>query len=190
MVSKLQMYRIVVIALLFTLISCKKSLSTLREEEEERVKSIQEFYKQKIKTNYIINNSYPNREEAIKAFLNEIIENKNTVSLCDEVESKEILFPNCYNTNTMIANEFPDRAWDFIRERQKLGLKSMQAKLENKKIKEIKVNWDKQIRDLNSLKGHVPREFIVKTDKQDVAIKEIKLVIEHNNQYKVCIVSL
>ena len=188
--SKHQMYRIVAIALLLTLISCKKSLSTLREEEEERVKSIQEFYKEKIKTNYIINNSYPNREEAIKVFLNEIIENKKNVSLCDEVESKEILFPNCYNTNTMIANEMPDRAWDVIRERQKLGLNSIQAKLENKKIKEIKVSWNTQIRDLNSLKGHVPREILIITDKKDVYLKEIKLVIEHNNQYKVCIVSL
>jgi len=184
------MIQIIIITLALSFLNCKKSLSDLKEEEEERVFKIQQFYKEKIKNNYTINNSFSNREEAITAFLKEISENKKSLSICDEMESKEILFPNSYNTNTMISVEMPDRAWDVISIRQKLGLNSIQAKLENLKINEVKINWEKQIRDLNSLKGHVPREILVKTDKREVYLKEIKLVIEHNNQFKICVVSL
>lgn len=164
-------------------------ISNCKESEADRVQRIQENYKNQIKTQYIIANSSNSRIGAAVIFLKEIAANKLPYSICDEKESKEILFPNSYNSNALISYEEPNRAWSIVSERQNFGIQSLIKKLNGITIKDISIEWRKDIRDLNALKGHIVQNIIVKTSSNDIEIDEIKLIIEHRNQFKVCVVS-
>lgn len=175
--------------IILSFLFCSLVISNCKENEADRVQRIQENYKNQIKTNYNIANSSGSRIDAVIIFLKEIAANKLPYSICDEKESKEILFPNSYNSNAMISYEEPNRAWSIVSERQNLGIASLVKKLNGTTIKDISIEWRNDIRNLNSLKGHVVQNIIVKTSSGDIEINEIKLVIEHRNQFKVCVVS-
>lgn len=165
------------------------SYCNTKETEAERTQRIQMKYKNQIKTEYTIPHSSPNRIEAVTTFLNQVSNGEPLNSLCDEKESKEILFPNSYNSNSLISFEEPDRAFEIVRGRQEIGLQSLQAKLKGTTISDLRIEWRKEIRDLNALKGHVVQNILIKTRTGELEINEIKLVIEHRNQFKVCVVS-
>ena len=175
--------------IILSFLFCFLVISNCKENEADRVQRIQENYKSQIKTNYIIANSSSSRVEAVVVFLKELAANKIPYSICDEKESKEILFPNSYNSNAMISYEEPNKAWGIVSERQNLGIASLTKKLNSITIKDVSIEWRKDIRDLNALKGHVVQNIIVKTSSGDIEINEIKLVIEHRDQFKVCVVS-
>ena len=182
------MYYILIIILFFNLFlsGCKENP---QEIENERIRKIQENYKSQIKEDYTIPFSYPDRVKAVTAFLYEINQKKDLNSICNEKESKEIFFPNSYNTNSLISYEEPNKAWEIVSTRRYYGIETLKKKLQDVVIKDIKIEWKKEVRDLNSLKGHVVQNIIVITSNDSIELEEIKLVIEHKNQFKVCVVS-
>lgn len=169
-----------------TIIGCKEDPQKL---ENKRIQKIQDTYKNQIKSDYVIAHSYSSKEEAVIAFVNEINQNKNPESICNEKESKEILFPNSYNSNSLISFEEPDRAWELVFPRRNFALDSLKNKLPGTTINEIKIIWNKEVRDLNSLKGHVVQKIHIRTNSGMIELEEIKLIIEHKSQFKVCVVS-
>ena len=97
-------------------------------------------------------------------FLKEIAANKLPYSICDEKESKEILFPNSYNSNALISYEEPNKAWSIVSERQSFGIQSLIKKLNGITIKEkvSKLKWEMAVKRLNNYKQKLVRKYTQK----------------------------
>ena len=177
----------IILFLVLLLSSCKKSQAN--SSYDEKIIKIQEYYKSKIKESYEIANSSSSREEAVLKLLNDISKGKlDSPYICSEQETKEILLPNTYNTGTITSLQEPEEAWNLMKIRREIGLEQLKKLLFNKKIISVDFKWKTERRDLNSLKGHTPIVF-VRTNQGEIQVEEIKLIIEHNGQFKVCIVS-
>jgi hypothetical protein len=157
-------------------------------EYEQKVAQIQAVYQSQIKETYQIDGSFKSREEAVLSFIKDVSRGiLDSPFLCSEQETKEILLPNTYNTGTITSMQEPEEAWNLMKMRRHYGLENLRRSLEGKKILDIQYKW-KKARELNSLLGHSPK-LIIQTDKGSFESEEIRLVIEHKGQFKVCIVS-
>lgn len=171
----------------FLQFGCKKA--SAENEYQNKVNAIQEKYKAQIQSHYEIANSHSTKESAILEFLREISQKPDSwVNLCNEKETKEIFLPNNYNSGTITSMQDPEEAWNTLKIRREIALETLRRNLSGKEVQSISVQWKKE-RDLNSLKGHIPGPVKVITSNGEVDIEEIKLVIEHKSQFKVCIIS-
>ncbi|MCX7997877.1 MAG: hypothetical protein N3A69_02855 [Leptospiraceae bacterium] len=182
---------VVVFSFIFFIFNCKPSSHAKSQEEyEQKISKLHEYYKSQIKETYEISNSARNVEEAIMNFLNEVAQgNGEYKTLCDEREIKEIFLPNNYNTGTIISFQEPEEAWKTISIRRQFGLEELERKLKGKKLVLSKIKIKSEVRNLNSLKGHVPSQIVVNVNSEELSIEQIKLIIEHKGQFKVCVVS-
>ncbi|MDX1957257.1 MAG: hypothetical protein SFU98_01725 [Leptospiraceae bacterium] len=184
----------IILLIILCLLSCKKSSA---ESSEAKILEIQENYKNKIKDTYTISNSTTTSDKAVEELIYEIktykLDNeKKEIELnyaCNEEETKEILLPNTYDSGTLTSSMEPDKAWDMMKYRKSMGVESIHRKLKEKEIISIQTIWKEQKRNLHSLVGHVVGKVFVRTKEGPIELEEIKLVIEHKNQFKVCVIS-
>lgn len=175
--------------LVFSFLSSCKPRANTQDEYNQKIEKLHAYYKSQIKETYEIPNSARNVEEAVMNFLNEIAEGKTEYqTLCDKKEIKEIFLPNNYNTGSVTSFQEPEEAWKTISIRRQYGIETLERKLKGKKLALSNIQI-KEVRNLNSLKGHIPATISVKANSEEVIIEEIKLIIENKGQFKVCIVS-
>lgn len=177
------------VLLIPVLVSCGKGMS---DSEEERIRKVKEDYRRRIRPEYVIENSASSREEAVRKFLESISILKTGAEpdfYCSEKEYKEIFLPNTVDENTLTSFMNEDDAWKITKIRRDLAFTDMNALLKGKNFTIKEFIWSEKPRELHSLKGHVLKKVLLKSGKDEIEIDSVRLVIEHRNQFKVCVVA-
>ena len=162
------------------------------ESEEERIRRIKEQYRSQIRKEYTIENSASSREEAVRKFLESISILKTGAEpdfYCSEKEYKEIFLPNTVDENTLTSYMDTNEAWKITKIRRDLAFTDLNAFLKGKNFTIKKFIWSEKPRELHSLRGHVLKKVLLESGKDEIEIDSVRLVIEHRNQFKVCVVA-
>ncbi|MCB1179754.1 MAG: hypothetical protein KDK36_19410 [Leptospiraceae bacterium] len=165
--------------------NCKDE--SLEVSPEERIKSIKDNYRKKIKDHYEIQDSSSSKEKAIEKFLNSIALGKKDIYSCSKEEYLEMFLPNSVDEKTLTAGMEPEKAWEITKFRRDSALQSLESKILNKNFVIQDIKWKRENRELHNLIGHQVGSVIINSNNNEITIEEIKLVIEHNNQFKVCV---
>lgn len=162
------------------------------ESEEERIRRIKEQYRSQIRKEYTIENSASSREEAVRKFLESISILKTGAEpdfYCSEKEYKEIFLPNTVDENTLTSYMDTNEAWKITKIRRDLAFTDLNALLKGKNFTIKKFIWSEKPRELHSLRGHVLKKVLLESGRDEIEIDSVRLVIEHRNQFKVCVVA-
>ncbi|KON76218.1 LA3241 family PerA/PerB upregulated protein [Leptospira kirschneri] len=153
----------------------------------------QEILKSEIKKSYKIQNSSPSVEKAIQIALTEIRDNPNRQDdslrySCSPEEIRKIYLPNNVNQNNITANSKIEDSMYLIRLRRTAGLDKIRKQIQNTNgnFKILPLSQPYNIRKLTNINGYIIGEFDLQIGSKTIRIEEIKLVIEHKNQFKVC----
>ncbi|MFA4795953.1 LA3241 family PerA/PerB upregulated protein [Leptospira kirschneri] len=153
----------------------------------------QEILKSEIKKSYKIQNSSPSVEKAIQIALTEIRDNPNRRDdslrySCSPEEIRKIYLPNNVNQNNITANSKIEDSMYLIRLRRTAGLDKIRKQIQNTNgnFKILPLSQPYNIRKLTNINGYIIGEFDLQIGSKTIRIEEIKLVIEHKNQFKVC----
>lgn len=153
----------------------------------------QEILKSEIKESYKIQNSSPSVEKAIQIALTEIRDNPNRQDdslrySCSPEEIRKIYLPNNVNQNNITANSKIEDSMYLIRLRRTAGLDKIRKQIQNTNgnFKILSLSQPYNIRKLTNINGYIIGEFDLQIGSKTIRIEEIKLVIEHKNQFKVC----
>lgn len=180
-------YTVVLFSLMFSV--CRKNQA---ESEEDRISRIKADYRSRIRTEYVIEKSASSREDAVRKFLESISLLKTGAEpdfYCSEKEYKEIFLPNTVDENTLTSFMNAEEAWKITKIRRDLAFTDMNALLKGKNFTIKEFIWSEKPRELHSLKGHVLKKVLLKSGKDEIEIDSVRLVIEHRNQFKVCVVA-
>ncbi|XDD52031.1 hypothetical protein AB3N59_12770 [Leptospira sp. WS92.C1] len=153
-----------------------------------------ELLRSEIKDSYTIQNSSYNLKEAILKALKEIRDNSsiNKEDLlkysCNQKEIRNIYLPNNIDQNNIIANSKIEDAMYLLLIRRTAGIDKIRQNLRGSQgpIKILSINHPEKPRKINNINGYVIREIQLQVDSKTIIIDEIKLIIEHKNQFKVC----
>ncbi len=162
------------------------------ESEEERIQRIKEQYRSQIRKEYTIENSASSREDAVRKFLESISILKTGAEpdfYCSEKEYKEIFLPNTVDENTLTSYMDTNEAWKITKIRRDLAFTDLNALLKGKNFTIKKFIWSEKPRELHSLRGHVLKKVLLESGRDEIEIDSVRLVIEHRNQFKVCVVA-
>lgn len=153
----------------------------------------QEILKSEIKESYKIQNSSSSVEKAIQIALTEIRDNPNRPDnllhySCNPEEIRKIYLPNNVNQNNITANSKIEDSMYLILLRRTAGLDKIRKQFQNTKgnFKILPLSQPYNIRKLTNINGYIIGEFDLQVGSKTIRIEEIKLVIEHKNQFKVC----
>ncbi|EMI69298.1 LA3241 family PerA/PerB upregulated protein [Leptospira noguchii] len=180
---------------------CKKNnpKTDLNKEELTDPKHIleiqkdQEILKSEIKESYQILNSSSSVTKAIQIALTEIRDNPNKPDdllrfSCSPEEIRKIYLPNNVNQNNITANSKIEDSMYLILLRRTAGLDKIRKQIQNTKgdFKILPLTQPYNIRKLTHINGYIIGELDLQVGSKTIRIEEIKLVIEHKNQFKVC----
>lgn len=188
LLRKYNLFLFILWTLVFILNHCSpKSANSTIDEASEKIKIIQENYRKKIQPLYVIENSSLTKEEAVQKFLEGISQGKSDLFACSKEEYLEIFLPNSVDEKTLTSQMEPEKAWEITQLRRDPALQELTKILSNKDVKVTNISWKRQNRKLNSLNSHQIGSVEMKVDGKDFSTESIKLVIENNNQFKVCV---
>ncbi|MBW0433866.1 LA3241 family PerA/PerB upregulated protein [Leptospira yasudae] len=149
--------------------------------------------KSELKDSYHIDHSSKSVEEALEKALTEIRNSKgNTDDLfqysCSPNEIRTIYLPNNLDQNNIIANSKIEDAMYLLQIRRMAGIDKVRQNLQGTKgkIKVLPLPKPYNVRKLTNINGYIIKDFDLEVDLKTIHIDEIKLVIEHKNQFKVC----
>ncbi|EMJ96336.1 hypothetical protein LEP1GSC193_2924 [Leptospira alstonii serovar Pingchang str. 80-412] len=170
-----------------------KELTDPASESALEIQKNQEILKSEIKKSYKIQNSSSSVEEALQKALTEIRDNPNRSDellrySCSPEETRKIYLPNNADQNNITANSKIEDSMYLILLRRTAGLDKIRKHLQNTKgaIKIPPFPKPHNIRKLININGYIIGEFDLQVGSKTIRIEEIKLVIEHKNQFKVC----
>ncbi|UPY76845.1 hypothetical protein FH581_012900 [Leptospira weilii] len=152
-----------------------------------------EILKSEIKESYTLQNSSQSVEEALKKALTEIRDNPNLSDdllhySCSPEEIRKIYLPNNLDQNNIAANSKIEDSMYLILLRRTAGISKIRQNLLGKKgpIKVLPLVKPYNVRKLTNINGYIMGEFLLQVGLITIRIDEIKLIIEHKNQFKVC----
>lgn len=152
-----------------------------------------EILKSEIKESYTLQNSSQSVEEALKKALIEIRDNPNLSDdllhySCSPEEIRKIYLPNNLDQNNIAANSKIEDSMYLILLRRTAGISKIRQNLLGKKgpIKALPLVKPYNVRKLTNINGYIMGEFLLQVGLITIRIDEIKLIIEHKNQFKVC----
>ncbi|EMY78696.1 hypothetical protein LEP1GSC060_0540 [Leptospira weilii serovar Ranarum str. ICFT] len=152
-----------------------------------------EILKSEIKESYTIFNSSRSVEEALTKALTEIRDNPNRSDdllrySCNPEEIRKIYLPNNADQNNIVANSKIEDSMYLILLRRTAGIDKIRKHLQGTKgtVKILPLTKPYNIRKLTNVNGYVIGEFDLQVGLKKIRIEEIKLVLEHKNQFKVC----
>ncbi|EKR65206.1 hypothetical protein LEP1GSC036_0420 [Leptospira weilii str. 2006001853] len=152
-----------------------------------------EILKSEIKESYTLQNSSQSVEEALKKALIEIRDNPNLSDdllhySCSPEEIRKIYLPNNLDQNNIAANSKIEDSMYLILLRRTAGISKIRQNLQGKKgpIKVLPLVKPYNVRKLTNINGYIMGEFLLQVGLITIRIDEIKLIIEHKNQFKVC----
>lgn len=182
--------------LLFSIFHCKEKdwREEIEKQEQEYLKEVRkthEFLLLNRKTSYKIANSQPTLKDAIIQFLKDAPKYKDPneiPSLMNEDELKEILYPHVLGTGTALdSNPFP-RYEEMIRDRRKLALIRINENTNKIKWDNIKFSVS-ELRNYGPLVGHkIDKINLINNNGNAIKLENIKMVIEHQGQFKVAVI--
>ncbi len=175
---------------------CKKQGHRPEFEKEQLSLEIQkdrETLKSEIKESYTLLNSSRSVEEALTKALTEIRDNPNRPDdllrhSCSPEEIRKIYLPNNSDQDNIAANSKIEDSMYLILLRRTAGIGRIRQNLQGIKgpVKVLPLVRPYNIRKLINLNGYVIGEFDLQVGSKTIRIEEIKLIIEHKNQFKVC----
>ncbi|MCB1144770.1 MAG: hypothetical protein H7A24_17530 [Leptospiraceae bacterium] len=180
------LYYLIVPFLVFTLF-CKKSNSISQTEAEENKQRIADGYRSQIKDHYVLLDAKPSKEEALEYFLKGIASGNKGAFGCNEEEYKNIFLPNQVDENNLSSYMEPDKAWEIASFRREVAIESLSRSLLGKTFQVKQINWKKLNRKLNNLIGHQIGSIELEIEGEIQSTEAVKLIIEHENQFKVCV---
>lgn len=177
----------ILIIFLFSFCYSKTEESKSTEELDSKIKTIQENYRKKIQGNYILENSSSSKEESVHKFLQGISEGKADTFACSKEDYLEIFLPSSVDEKTLTSRMEPEKAWEITVLRREPALAELTQVLRNKKFEILEIQWKRLNRKLNSLNSHQIGSIIFQIENKKYTTENIKLVIENNKQFKVCV---
>ncbi|EQA73607.1 LA3241 family PerA/PerB upregulated protein [Leptospira noguchii] len=180
---------------------CKKSNPKPNSNKEEltdpkhtlEIQKDQEILRSEIKESYQILNSSSSVAKAIQIALTEIRDNPNKPDdllrfSCSPEEIRKIYLPNNVNQNNITANSKIEDSMYLILLRRTAGLDKIRKQIQNTKgdFKILPLTQPYNNRKLTNINGYIIGELDLQVGSKTIRIEEIKLVIEHKNQFKVC----
>ncbi|WP_004470605.1 LA3241 family PerA/PerB upregulated protein [Leptospira santarosai] len=179
-----------------SMFDCKKQGHRPEFEKEQLSLEIQkdrETLKSEIKESYTLLNSSRSVEEALTKALTEIRDNPNRPDdllrhSCSPEEIRKIYLPNNSDQDNIAANSKIEDSMYLILLRRTAGIGKIRQNLQGTKgpVKALPLVGPYNIRKLINLNGYVIGEFDLQVGSKTIRIEEIKLIIEHKNQFKVC----
>ncbi|WP_237578306.1 LA3241 family PerA/PerB upregulated protein [Leptospira mayottensis] len=152
-----------------------------------------EILKSEIKESYTLQNSSQSVEEALTKALTEIRDNPNQSDdllhySCNPKEIRKIYLPNNLDQNNIAANSKIEDSMYLILLRRTAGISKIRQNLKGRKgpIKVLPFVKPYNVRKLTNINGYIIGEFSLQVGLKTIRIDEIKLIIEHKNQFKVC----
>ncbi|RHX87323.1 LA3241 family PerA/PerB upregulated protein [Leptospira stimsonii] len=152
-----------------------------------------DLLRSEIKNSYTFSNSSKSVEEALSKAIHEIRDfpDKDDDQLkysCSPQEIRNIYLPNNIDQKNITANSKIEDSMYLLLIRRKAGIDKVRQNLRGSKglLKILPLPKPYNIRKLANINGYVIREFKVQVDQKTIEIDEIKLIIEHKNQFKVC----
>ncbi|EMJ99160.1 hypothetical protein LEP1GSC192_3046 [Leptospira sp. B5-022] len=182
---------------------CKGELEKYKEsvienyssQSEEKKKSINLLLSQ-VKSEYTLQNSYKNQEEAIRNFLLEILDPKTEFpkSICNSYDIEKIIMPNILLEKYGMVYMSPEDRQTTIRTRQLLGISRIRSKFRNPTLinsPEVTFQLEtKKIRQHNAIRFiNLENIKVTVPEKKVIILEEIKSILSVGGEYKVCIVA-
>lgn len=183
---KIYFHLALIAILVFFILTCKKEAttnSTISKEAQE----IQENYRKKIKPNPAFKDTSKTKEDAVFAFLDGISKGKGDLYACSKEEYTEIFLPNSIDEKTITSFLEPEKAWELTMFRRKTAMSILNDILLNKSFEIKQISWKRNNRKLNFLNSHQIGSIELSVENKSYTLEVIKLVIETNNQFKVCV---
>ncbi|MBM9576977.1 hypothetical protein JWG45_07400 [Leptospira sp. 201903070] len=188
------------ILLSFSIFDCKKSgqrpdFDNLPADPKIalEIQKDKELLKSELKSSYTISNSSQSVEEALSRAVNEIRDfpDKDDDLLkysCNLKEIREIYLPNNLDQNNIVANSKIEDSMYLLSIRRKAGIDKVRQNLRGSKgpIKVLPLPRPYNVRKLTNINGYIIKEFKLQVGQKTISIDEIKLILEHKNQFKVC----
>ncbi|AOP33427.1 hypothetical protein A0128_05950 [Leptospira tipperaryensis] len=188
------------ILLSFSIFECKKSGQRPDFDKEImdpkialEIQKDKDILRSEIKNSYVILNSSHSVEEALSKAINEIRDSpdKDDDQLkysCNPKEIREIYLPNNIDQNNITANSKIEDSMYLLLIRRKAGIDKVRQNLRGSKgpLQILPLPKPYNVRKLTNINGYIIKEFKVQLERRTIDIDEIKLIIEHKNQFKVC----
>lgn len=138
--------------------------------------------------NYHIANSSNSPDEAVMVLLNAIQsgEMKAQNYYFDQTEFRTIYYPEFRDYPSIISKMEPEEAWEILNQRQQVGLIKIKNAISGKQILSLKIKYKKKSpMKMKNVTAHFPDVILITTDKGDVSIEEIGVILENHKTFKI-----
>lgn len=172
-------------------IDCQKEDKGDDPEYFRKVEESKAYLRAHIKDHYDISETSSTKEGAVLHFLEAIQKGESGRFLFTKEEYIDIFLANSMNENAVFSNMPLDQTWKFTDLRRYVALEKLQntfKKYNGQKFKIESLTWREEIRKLNVLKGHRVGNLTLSFGKDKVELEEVRLVIEHEGKFKVCVI--
>ncbi|TGL64286.1 hypothetical protein [Leptospira sarikeiensis] len=183
----------IVFALIITVIlsDCKKEYKGDDPEYFNKIEESKAYLKSQLKDHYEISDLSNSKEEAIQKFLEAVQNGQTDRYIFTKDEYINIFLSNSIDENTL-SNTMPlEQTWKFTDLRRYVALEKIQNVFKSHKGQKFKIEtltWKYENRPLKVLKGHRVGNLVISFGKDKVELEEVRLVIEHQGKFKVCVI--
>ncbi|MEM7183701.1 MAG: hypothetical protein AAF518_22525 [Spirochaetota bacterium] len=160
-------------------------------DEKEQIYKDKKQLRAEVKQDYKITNASSDRTKAVTDFLSEAAnkgESKEYDHLFNDKELRDIYLPNITDTKVLIANTTIAKAMYILKLRKQIGVNKMLQTIYGKKFKLKEILWRRDIREVNAIKFHIIDGVLLEIDGKTFELEAMKAVLEHEGQFKLCIV--
>ncbi len=190
---RMNAYMQFVFALIITtiLIDCKKEYKGDDPEYFRKIEESKAYLQARIKDRYEISDLSDTKEEAVQRFLEAVQNGQTDRYIFTKEEYINIFLPNTLDENTLSTTMPLEQAWKFTELRRYIALEKIQNAFKKHKGRKFKIEtltWKYENRQLKALKGHRVGNLIISFGKDKVEFEEVRLVVEHQGKFKVCVI--
>ena len=178
--------------LLFTgAMSCKKRvvIGTSDEEAEKILTARREELEKKLKDHYDIPGTSSSAEEAVQKFLDQISKSaaQDNPYVFSREEYLDIYWPNNPDIYTMNLGLSPEMSWEI----ESVGRSYLfpgfsNNVLKHRPVRVIRIEYEREPLEYGVLKIHLPKYILIDAGGEEIRLKFIRVIVEHDHKFKVC----
>lgn len=172
-------------------IDCKKEYKGDDPEYFKKIEESKTYLRSQLKDHYEISDLSNSKEEAIQKFLEAVQNGQTDRYIFTKDEYINIFLSNSIDENSLFINMPLEQAWKFTDLRRYVALEKIQSVFQKHKGQKFKIEtltWKYENRPLKALKGHRVGSLVISFGKDKVEFEEVRLVIEHQGKFKVCVI--
>lgn len=129
--------------------------------------------------------SSKSKEQAVKSFLKEITETKQSYDHYVSWDEKmNVIFPNILGQGTMLDTTLLSEYRKILEARESVAISDIRKLIKNGNFRILSIEWEKP-RTYGKLRGHKPKSIKIWQNDQTFVIDQIKMVYETKSGYKV-----